>query len=922
VADDGGSRPRQDAAGGTLVMIRTPDQRVRVFVSSTMGELAAERQAVAAAITQLRLTPVLFEIGARPYPPQELYRAYLRQSDVFVGIYAESYGWVAPGMEISGLEDEYRLSAGKPRLIYTKTTARREPRLAGFLDAIRTEGVVSYRHFKDAAELRPLVADDLALMLTERFVSPPAESHAESPAAPLPAPRWPLVDRVAELQAVTGLLRQADVGLVTLTGPGGVGKTSLALAAAHAVAGQFADGAAFVTLEAVSDITLIGDSVAQQLHIPALPGQTLGESVLAFLAPRHLLLLVDNVEQLVAAAPLAEQVLERTSGLTMLATSREPLRVRGERVVAVAPLGLPEPSAPVDAGTLAAVPAVAFFLTCARDARPDFALTDANAAAVAEICRRLDGLPLALQLAAARLTVLSPAALLRRLERRLPLLTHGPRDLPERQQTLRAAIAWSYDMLGPAEQHVFRQLGVFVGGFTLEMVEALAGGAPDEVDSLEAISTLVGHSVVNVEPLDETTPRYGMLETIREFALERLDASGEMGEARRRHAGLFRDLAERAEPMLLGTPEQRTWTTQLERAQDNIRAALAWSKGADGELAVAVDLAGALGWFWLVSGRQQEAESRYAELLARRPAADDTLAWAKVLHGSALQLWGLGDVGQAAELEESAVAIFRAAGERRWLSYGLALLAQVRTGQQRMPEAQALLEEARVVWSQVETTYGQHFDAYLRYYLGSAALVQGDADAARAHLEASLRELEAAEDDMARGVVLGSLGLLAAQQGQHAKARARFAEGLPLLRGGSDQWDLALLLLNSGLEETQAASPAAGPLLAEALRAWQQLRGTAGVALALAGLGEVAAGRGQPHRAGQLLGAGQALLPASHPLLRVIVLYDVPAKLAAARAADDPAAFDRGAAEGQAWTLDQAVDAGLASAADPGTGSG
>jgi hypothetical protein len=175
---------------------------------------------------------------------------------------------------------------------------------------------------------------------------------------------------------------------------------------------------------------------------------------------------------------------------------------------------------------------------------------------------------------------------------------------------------------------------------------------------------------------------------------------------------------------------------------------------------------------------------------------------------------------------------------------------------------------------------------------------------------------------MARGVVLGSLGLLAAQQGQHAEARARFAEGLPLLRGGGDQWDLALLLLNSGLEETQAASPAAGPLLAEALRAWQQLRGAAGVALALAGLGEVAAGRGQPHRAGQLLGAGQALLPATHPLLRVIVLYDVPAKLAAARAAGDPAAFDRGAAEGQAWTLDQAVDAGLARTADPGTGSG
>ena len=878
-----------------------------------MGELAAERRAVTAAITQLRLTPVLFELGARPYAPRDLYRAYLKQSDIFVGIYAESYGWVAPGMEVSGLEDEYRLSADKPRLIYTKRTARPEPRLASFLGAIQAEGVVSYRRFKDADELASLVADDLALVLTERFVSPPPEPSA----APLPAPRWPLVDRAEELQVVTGLLGQADVGLVTLTGPGGVGKTTLALAAARAVAGQFADGAAFVSLETLTDTSLIVETVAQQLHVPALPGQPLAESLLAFLGPRQLLLLVDNVEQLVAAAPLAEQALARSPGLKLLATSREPLRLRGERVMPVAPLALPAASAVVDLGILAAVPAVAFFLTCARDARPDFELTETNAAAVAEICRRLDGLPLALQLAAARLTVLSPEGLLARLERRLPLLTRGPRDLPERQQTLRAAIAWSYDMLGTAEQRLFRQLGVFVGGFTLEAVEALVDGGRSDVDPLEAISRLVGQSVVFVQPLDETTPRYRMLETIREFALERLAESGEAAQTRRRHAEFFADLATRAEPMLLGTAEQRTWMAQLGQAQDNVRAALAWSVGAEGELGVGVALAGALGWFWLMSGRLQEAQSWYAGLLARRGEADNSLAWAKVLHGSALQLWGLADLVQASAAEESAVEIFRSAGERRWLSYGLALLARVRTGQQRPAEAQALLEEARDVWSQVEVTYGQPFDAYLRYYLGSAALVRGDLGTARAHLEASLRDLEAAEDDLARGVVLGSLGVLAAQRGEHAEARARFAEGLPLLRPGGDLWDLALLLLNYGLEEAQAASPMAGALLTEALRTWQQLRGRPGMALALAGLGEVAADGGQPHRAGQLLGAAQALLPANHPLLRVNVPYDLPGRLAVARTRGDPAAFDRGLAEGQGWTIDRAAAAGLTSAADP-----
>jgi predicted ATPase len=900
-------------------MIRTPDQRVRVFVSSTLGELAAERQAAAAAITQLRLTPVLFELGARPYPPRDLYRAYLQQSDVFIGIYAESYGWVAPGMEVSGLEDEYRLSAGKPRLIYTKKTPRREPRLTSLLQTIRAEGAVSYRPFENADELGTLVADDLALLLADRFAEPPAAP----PAAPLPVMRRPLVDRVEELRAVTGMLLRAEVGLVTLTGPGGVGKTTLALAAAHAVAGQFADGAAFVSLETLTDRALIRDTVAQQLRIPAVPGQTLEESLLAFFGPRHLLVVVDNVEQLVsAAAPFAEQVLERAPGLKVLATSREPLRIRGEKVVAVAPLALPEEGAPVDLSMLAAVPAVAFFVACGRDAQPGFELTEANAAAVAEICRRLDGLPLALQLAAARLMVLSPAALLARLERRLPLLTRGPRDLPERQQTLRAAIAWSYDLLGAAGQRLFRQLGVFAGGFTLEAVEALVGDGPDDVDPLEAISALVGQSVVFVQPLDETTPRYGMLETIREFALEQLDAVGEAAQTRRLHAGFFRDLAERAEPLLLVPAGRRTWIAQLEHAHDNIRAALAWSLSANGVPAVGVALAGALGWFWLISGRLEEAGSWYAALLARRGDADDSLAWAKVLHGSALQLWGRGDVAEAAAREETAVGIFRSAGEGRWLSYGLALLAQIRTGQQRPAEARALLEQARATWNQVETTYGQPFGAYLRYYVGSAALVQGDTDTAGAQLAASLRELQAAGDDMGRGVVLGRLALLAALQGEYAEARARFAEGLPLLRGGGDQWDLALLLLNSGLEEVQAASPAAGSLLAEALRAWQQLGSTAGVAFALAGLGEAAAGRGAPRRAGQLLGAGRALLPATAPLLHAIVPYDLPARLAAARAGGDPAAFDRGLAEGQAWDIDSAVAAGLASPAGPAANLG
>jgi predicted ATPase len=476
-----------------------------VFVSSTLGELADERRAVSRAIGALRLTPVMFELGARPYPPREVYQQYLAQSDVFIGLYWQRYGQPAPGMQVSGLEEEFDLSGALPRLLYVKAPAAgRDPRLGDLLARIEDDASASYRHFRTPAELGRLVRDDLAVLLSERFAAAAGQAAAAVPSPavargprPLPVSTTPLIGRERAIGEVAGLFEQPGVRLVTLTGPGGVGKTRLAVAVGERLRGRFGAGTAFVPLESVTDsgqvLAAIGWAAGADLAGVGAPLEALAETF----GDGAWLLVLDNLEQVVQVAPDLGELLARCPGVAILATSRTVLGLRAEREYPVPPLALPADPGTASVAEVAASPAVALFVDRARAVRPGFALTEGNAVAVAEICRRLEGVPLAIELAAARTRLLDPAALLDRLAASLDALGTGAVDLPGRQRTLRATVEWSVGLLEDAERSLLEVTAVFTDGWTIPAAAQVAG--LDEDRALELCEALARHSLVAVD---------------------------------------------------------------------------------------------------------------------------------------------------------------------------------------------------------------------------------------------------------------------------------------------------------------------------------------------------------------------------------------------------------------------------------------
>jgi predicted ATPase/DNA-binding CsgD family transcriptional regulator len=643
----------------------------------------------------------------------------------------------------------------------------------------------------------------------------------EATVAPtLPRSRSPLIGRERELDAVKALVLREDVPIVTLTGPGGVGKTRLALEVAADLKEEFADGVWFVDLAPVTDPALGPAAIAGALEVRGASGRSLSDRLGDFLEQRELLLLLDNFEGVVAAAPMVATLLATCPRLTVLVTSRAVLHISGEHQFPVPPLTLPDPVEPVALDQVAASAAVRLFATRARAVSPDFALTGTNAGAVVEICRRLDGLPLAIEMAAARSNLLAPQALLERLEPRLPLLTGGARDQPARLQTMRAAIAWGYDLLAPDEQRLLRRLSVFSAGFTPEAVALVMGSEAchSPVDILDGIGSLVDKSLVRHEAAAEET-RFSLLETVREFAWEQVLAGDEQDAVAGAHADWCLDLAEQSKlAMFLPGGDRQLQRLEIEHA--NLRAALAWLDG-QGDHERLLRLTAALCEYWFVHSHDWEGRAWFERALAGAiDTSVETKAQALVGFGKLLTFQG--ETERAEDFLTHGLAIARARNDALTTACALVTLGSLANQREAYDQAQRFLGETLDYAAAIENAViAATLTGMALASLGLNAHGRGELDEARARHEQSLRICR--EHSYTHGVLrsLCDLGDVARDQGDYAGSVAFYGEILALMGEHGDLGRVVDALAGTAVAAANGRQPEQAARLlgaAEALR--------------------------------------------------------------------------------------------------------
>jgi predicted ATPase/class 3 adenylate cyclase/Tfp pilus assembly protein PilF len=701
----------------------------------------------------------------------------------------------------------------------------------------------------------------------------------------LPRKETALIGREKEIAAVWAMLRGPDVALVTLTGPGGTGKTRLGLQVAADLLDDFHDGVWFVDLAPLTDPNLVASTIASVLGVKERPDQPLLDTLKDYLRDKQMLLMLDTFERMAADAAIVDSLLKSSPGLKVLATSRTLLRMYGEKTYPVPPLAVPDMSDLPSLDDLTHYEAVRLFADRATDIEPDFKVAKDNALAVAEICVRLDGLPLAIELAAARIGLLPPQAMLRRLTSRLKLLKGGARTLPARHQTLRNTIEWSYDLLEQGEKQLFRRMAVFQGGRTLEALEAVCNFDGElEADVLEGVGSLVSNNLLRQREGRDGEPNFWLLETIDEYAREKLAECGEREPLRREHAMYFMALAEEAEPHLTGV-KQAEWLHRLEDEHDNFRAALRWAQGvgeggeaegAAGEsenkhrdnedkrvtgdvepALVGLRIAGALGRFWEMRGHLTEGRQQLEEMLASsaRPpmrviasqpqsqTLERTSLRAKALDGTGTLAYHQGEYASARSLYEESLAIKQQLGDKMGIAFSLNGLGLVVHRQGEYAVARSLYEESLVISRQLADKRGI---AGSLNNLGNVAYNQGEYAAARSLYKESLAIRRELGDNRGIANSLNGLGGVAYRQREYAAARSLYEESLAIKQQLGDKMGIASSLGNLGnVAYYQGEYAAARSLYEESLAISRQLGDKEGSASSLNDLGNVAYNQGE-----------------------------------------------------------------------------